>query len=77
MVIKNKIEAIKAVWDHASMKPEIFTDHTNGRQYIDWKKPGLKDSKDLVEAIMRLAVQEFLSDSKTFNFSNGDPLAKV
>lgn len=38
---------------------------------------GLKESKDLVEAIGRLAVREFLSDPATFIKFWGDPRTDV
>jgi hypothetical protein len=58
MIVRGKIEAIKALRT-ASSQVQIFKNQETERTEII-PGLGLKEAKDLVEAIMDMAVQEFL-----------------
>lgn len=63
MVYTNKIEAIKAV--RAIGANVTLTKAEDGRVYLNPNNLGLKDAKDLVEAIMELGVAQALSEGAT------------
>lgn len=60
MVYNNKIEAIKAV--RAIGSNVTLTRAEDGRVYLNPSNLGLKDAKDLVEAIMELGAKYSLDE---------------
>lgn len=69
-----KLLAIKALRD-ATMTGRVvpIENPFNGRpSFMIDPTLGLKEAKDLVEAIMRLGVREFLKDNVSFRCLHGD-----
>lgn len=77
MIITNKIYAVKAVREpNAKLLPLHEDAHDPTSPITCFRVAcvlGLKEAKDLVEAIGRLAVREFLDNPQRFIDSWGDP----
>ncbi len=74
--VRNKILAIKALrdlTDPAELKVNPVRIDSTVYFSIEGKKLTLKEAKDLVEGIMRMAVRQYLEDKDSFLRLTGDP----